>query len=130
MRIESTWKEVNTNPQTVFEWLSDMNNVGKLMPSQITNWKSDQESCSYTINGMADINMKIDEKRPTELIKMISFGKNPFSFEMNINIKPKGEHTDVQLTFNGDVNPFLKMMVEKPLSNFIDLLGTNLQKQF
>lgn len=130
MRIESTWKEVNTNPQTLFEWLSDMNNVGKLMPSQITNWKSDQESCSYTINGMADINMKIDEKRPTDLIKMVSFGKNPFSFEMNINLKLKGEHTDVQLTFNGDVNPFLKMMVEKPLSNFIDLLGTNLQKQF
>lgn len=131
MRIESPWKEVNAKPESIFEWLSDMNNVGKLMPQQITNWKSDGTSCSYTINGMADINMTIDEKQPYELIKMVSFGKNPFNFEIQIHIKPKGVNlADVQLILNGDVNPFLKMMVEKPLTNFIDLLGVNLQKQF
>jgi carbon monoxide dehydrogenase subunit G len=130
MLIESNWKEVNANHEIVFEWLCDMNNVGKLMPSQITNWKSDTDSCSYTINGMADINMKIDKKTAHSSIKMVSFDKNPFSFEMNINLRAKGDHCEVQLTFDGNVNPFLKMMVEKPLTNFIDLLGNNLQKQF
>lgn len=130
MQIETDWKEVNNSQQAVFEWLSDMNNVGKLMPEQITNWKSDSESCSYTINGMADINMKIEDKTVPSTIKMVSFGKNPFDFDLNVNIKESGQNSLVQLTFKGKINPFLKMMVEKPLTNFINILGTNLQKQF
>jgi len=130
MQIETDWKEVNASQQAVFEWLSDMNNIGKLMPEQITNWKSDNETASYTINGMADINMKIAERVASSAIKMVSVGKNPFDFDMHINIKENGSNASVQLTFKGSINPFLKMMVEKPLTNFINLLGNNLQKQF
>lgn len=130
MRIETDLKKVNAAPTSVFEWLSDMNNIGKLMPSQITNWKSDVDTSSYTINGMADINMKISTREPNSKIVMSSVGKNPFDFEISIHINPSDDISTVQLKFNGEINPFLKMMVEKPLTNFIDLLGNNLQKQF
>jgi len=130
MRIETDVKKVNAAPSSVFEWLSDMNNIGKLMPSQITNWKSDVDACSYTINGMADINMKISTREPNSKIVMSSVGKNPFDFEISIHINSSDDISAVQLKFNGEINPFLKMMVEKPLTNFIDLLGNNLQKQF
>ena len=34
------------------------------MPSQVTNWKATEDECSFTLNGMASIGMKIVEKAP------------------------------------------------------------------
>jgi hypothetical protein len=36
--------------------------------------------------------------------------------------------TEVQLFFEGKFNPFIKMMVEKPLTNFISALTDNIEK--
>ena len=35
---------------------------------------------------------------------------------------------EVQLVFNGKFNPFIKMMVEKPLKNFIENLTDKIEK--
>mgnify|MGYP006971138866 FL=1 len=36
--------------------------------------------------------------------------------------------TEVQLVFDGKFNPFIKMMVEKPLKNFIDSLTDKIEQ--
>ena len=93
------------------------------MPSQVTNWTSTTDECSFTINGMATIGMKIIEKAPFSKISIISNGKVPFEFKLFVLITEKDAGNCVgQLTFESDMNPMIKMMVEKPLGNFFNML--------
>jgi hypothetical protein len=123
-KIESDIVEINNSAENIFNYLSDFNNFGKLMPQQVTNWQSTNEECSFTINGMATIGMKITEKTPSTKISISSNGKVPFEFMLYILISPvDATNCKGQLVFESDLNPMMKMMVEKPLRNFFNMLA-------
>jgi carbon monoxide dehydrogenase subunit G len=130
LKIDTGFKPVRATPQVVYAFLSDMNNLQKLMPDQVINWKSDLDSCTYTIKGMADIGMIITDRNPTDTIKMKSHGKVPFEFTLNFQIRSSNEFAETSVVFEGELNPFLKMMVEKPLTNFFTMLADGLGKEF
>ena len=53
---------IQKSQEDIYAFLSDFNNFEKLMPEQVTNWQSTDESCSFTIQGMADLKMKMERK--------------------------------------------------------------------
>lgn len=129
-KIESEKVGVNSSAKNVFDFLSNFNNFQKLMPTQVTNWASTENDCSFTINGMATIGMKMLEKTPCSLIKITASGKTPFSFHLNVYLEDAAEKCNAQLIFEADLNPMLKIMVEKPLTNFFNILAKKLQEKY
>jgi carbon monoxide dehydrogenase subunit G len=122
-KIESNKVEIENSAENVFNYLSNFNNFQKLMPPQVSNWTATEDECSFAISGMATIGMKILEKTPNTHIKISSNGKVPFDFILHVNIASLGDNkTSGQLVFEADLNPMIKMMVEKPLKNFFNLL--------
>jgi len=122
---------INKPPEQIFNFLSNLNNFEKLMPEQIANWKATENSCSFTIQGMADIGMKIQEKIPYSKIVIVPDGKVPFEFELVCSLKNiSSDKTETQLIFNADLNPVLSMMASKPLQNFVNILGGKLKEYF
>lgn len=127
-KIESEKVEITNSAEKVFNYLSDFNNFEKLMPSQVTNWTSTSDECSFTINGMATIGMKIIEKSPFSKITISSHGKVPFEFKLFVLLTETGANTSIgQLTFESVMNPMIKMMVEKPLGNFFNMLAQKMK---
>ena len=127
-RIESEKVFISKSPTDVFSFLSDFNNYKLLMPEQVVDWKSTIDECSFTIKGMASLGMKIAEKKPVSEIKIIKNGKAPFDFELCCLIESSDENQNqcyLQLFFDADLNPFLKMMAEIPLKNFLNILVNN-----
>ena len=61
----------------------------------------------------------------------ITFGaassKLPFTLSGDIN-EIADNKSEVQLTFSGDFNPMMAMMVKKPLTKFIEVLVENIAK--
>ena len=128
-KLESDKVEINNSASTIFIYLSDFNNFEKLMPSQVTNWSSTSEECTFTINGMATIGMKIIEKTPFTKITITSHGKVPFEFKLFVLLTEKDATNCIgQLTFESDMNPMIKMMVEKPLVNFFNMLAQKMKE--
>lgn len=127
-KIESEKVDINNSSENIFNYLSDFNNFEKLMPSQVTNWTSTSEDCSFTINGMATIGMKIIDKAPFSKITITSHGKVPFEFKLFVLLTEKDTTNCVgQLTFESDMNMMMKMMVEKPLGNFFNMLAQKMK---
>jgi ribosome-associated toxin RatA of RatAB toxin-antitoxin module len=127
-KIESETVEINNSAENVFNYLSDFNNFEKLMPPQVTNWTSTNEECSFTINGMATIGMKIIEKTPHTKITITSNGKVPFEFKLFVLLTEKDANNCTgQLTFESELNMMMKMMVEKPLGNFFNMLAQKMK---
>jgi len=128
-RIESNIAEINNSPEKVFNFLSDMNNFGKLMPEQVINWKSTVDNCSFTIKGMTDLSMKISEKTPNTKVVYIPDGKVPFNFSLNINLQnPKENLCIAQIIFDAELNAMMEMLASKPLQNFVNMLAAKLKE--
>ena len=130
-RIESDSATINKSPKEIFQFLSNFNNFKQLMPEQVVDWVSTDNDCSFTIKGMASLGMEFAEKTDDTQIKIIRKGKAPFDFILYCNISPVENNnaaSNLQLAFDADLNPFLKMMAEKPLRNFLNILVTNFGK--
>jgi carbon monoxide dehydrogenase subunit G len=122
---------VPASSNDIFNFLTDLNNLQKLMPGdKIDQWQSDAETCSFQIKGLAKIGMKLDSTEENKKIHIVSNGKNPFDFTLDIHLNEQGASTESQLIFDGNMNAFMKMMAEKPLTNFFNLLADNLKAHF
>jgi carbon monoxide dehydrogenase subunit G len=126
--IQSETLRVEKPIERVFNFLSDFNNFEKLMPAQVKDWKSTGETCQFAIPGLATIGMKIVEKQAPDKIVISSDGKVPFNFTLTIKLQKVEENvTEGNLVFDAEMNPFMKMMVEKPLTNFFNMLASKVK---
>jgi hypothetical protein len=113
----------------VFNFVSDFGNFGKLMPEQVTDWKSTSDTCSFTISGMATLSMRMTVRREYDKIVMTSEGKSPFAFELICNfLAISDDSTETQLVFEADLSPMIAMMATRPLQNFVNILTHKLKE--
>ena len=127
-KIESQARSINQSPETLFNFLTNFNNFEALMPDKVTNWTSTENSCYFSISGIASLGMKITEKNAPTYIKMIDDGKVPFFFFFLVNIQDQGNASSrVQLSFNAKLNAMLKMVAIKPLNEFLESLLDHLE---
>ena len=61
---------------------------------------------------------------------MKSGEKSPFPFHLTINISENEGATVGNIVFDGQVNAFLKMMVERPLTNLFNYMSHQLKERF
>lgn len=127
--FESQQISVNCSDKKIFDFLCDFNNFGKLVPSQITNWSSDLNNCAFSIEGMADVEMKIGEKIPYSLVSFISKEKTPFPFSIDCSIVAiDDQNTYFKVDLSAKLNPFIKIMAERPLRNLVNHLTDKLKE--
>lgn len=122
MEFSSEWKTIDAPAETVFNFVSDLNNLGKLMPEQVINWESTADTCSFTIKGMANIQMRVVSRIPARYIGLEPEGKAPFDFKIDIDFKGKGEQSETQVKLDATLNPMLAMMAKRPLQNLVNII--------
>jgi carbon monoxide dehydrogenase subunit G len=123
--------QVNASNTTIYNFLGDFTNFENLMPEQIKNWKADTDRCSFTIEGLADLSMRIASRSEGKNIHIVADGKNPIDYTLDCFMIPKDESScNVELIFSADLNPFIKSLASRPLQNFVDMLAQKLQQHF
>ena len=107
----------------------DMNNFKQLFPlDKISDWQSTHELCSMKVKNMGVLGLKRVASTPNSLVYLDSHGKVPFKFTLNIFITENDiNQAVVRIVFDGAVNPFMKMMVEKPLNEFFQSMVKKLE---
>ncbi len=129
-RIESEKLIINCPPQKVYDFLGNFDNFSSLLPGQVANWQSTGDSCSFEVKGMATLGLRITEKIPFTKISMKGEGKIPFGFTLDSFIQEiSSQQCQVQMVIDADMNPFIAMMAEKPLQNFIDMVLPRLKQE-
>lgn len=129
-KIESENVHIKASDKQLFEFFCDFNNLEKLMPSSITDWESNFDGGSFTIKGMASIGLKIEEKVPCRMVKMVKT-KAPFELILFCHIAYVTDTESIlEISLEADLNPMLKMMAETPLRNFVNILANNCHNLF
>lgn len=127
--IESEHKTINAGEETIYTFLTDMRNIKQLLPQdKISEWKADENSCSFKIQKAALIPLELEKSEAHNTIHYKSGEKAPFPFTLVVTIEQKDGQSEAHLTFNGEINAFLKMMVVKPLTNLFNYMANRLQE--
>lgn len=131
MKIESNKVEVNADAATIYTFLKDSNNLIHLLPKDnISDFQSTEEQCSFKAQGGFVITLiQNGGEEPTKLF-LKAGEKSPFPFTLTINLDEKDGCTTGYILFDGEVNMFLKMMVEKPLTNLFNYMSHKLQQYY
>jgi len=128
-RIESKKVNVACSAETCYDFLTDLNNYELLLPKdKVSNWESDEKKCSFKIQKTYKLALVYKNGLPCSEIHLVSGENSPFPFSLNITITESGDSCDAQLVCEADINPFLKMMVEKPLNNLFNYMADRLVK--
>lgn len=117
---------VNRTAENFFAKIGDLNNLKEIMPSQIEDFESTTNTCSFKMKGMPKLYLEIGEKIEHSKISITAKdSKVPFSLDCFIS--EKGEQCQARLEINAELNMMMKMMIEKPLTQFLDLLASKMQ---
>ncbi len=120
-RIESKHVSIARPASALYDFLQDMNNFKPLLPQdRISDWACDGNSCSFMVQGAATIGLALDGGTPNSLVKMKSTDRAPFPFTLDVHLREEDGATQAFQVFQAELNPIIKMMVEKPLKNLFD----------
>ena len=131
MKINSEKVKVKANPETIIAFLKDTNNLIHLLPQDnISDFKSTEEECSFKVQGGITISLIQDGIEGSDKLFLQSGEKSPFPFRLTIDLAPDENQTEGFIHFDGEVNMFLKMMVEKPLTNLFNYMSNKLMEYY
>lgn len=125
-QIESKKVDIQKSASDLYHQLADFKSFGKMMPENVQKFEADDTSFLFQMKGMPEVRLVVDQKTEPTLISFKS-ASSKLDFSLFCHIKPKGDQAcQAGFEFTGNFNMMLKMMVEKPLKNFIENLADKL----
>lgn len=131
MILESEKVIVNSSVSEIITFLQNAENLYELLPKDhISDFKADATQCSFKVQGGFEISL-VENGVTGNVLHLKSGEKTPFPFKLNVNlIELDATQTEGNIVFDGEVNMFLKMMVEKPLSNLFNYMSRKLKEKY
>ena len=118
--IEST-TELNLPVEQVYTFLANLNNHQQLMPENIYNWSSTEDTASFTIQNMAKLAIHISSRIPNQELIAVPSEKAPFDIELKWTVADNGQGgTTASHIISADLNMMMKMLAAGPLKKLAD----------
>jgi hypothetical protein len=131
MKLTSDRVTVEASRSDIASFLRKIEHIYHLLPHEhVSDWRASEHECSFKVQGGVVIPLVQDGFQDDERIFLRSGEKSPFPFRLTVHLEDEGTHTAGWISFEGEVNVFLKMMVEKPLTNLFNVMSENLKKHF
>lgn len=143
-KIVSDIFKIESPIRDVYVFLSDFSKIGRLvemakqmgmggnlqldkLSEKIEGTRFTEDACYVTLKGMGEMAIRIVEKEEPKLIKLE--GELPFEFNIWIQLLENGPYdTRMKITFQGELNMVMKMMLKGKLEKGINQLGEGLSK--
>jgi ribosome-associated toxin RatA of RatAB toxin-antitoxin module len=133
-------KIINHPQELVFEKLSNLKRIEKFFNSdkietlkkqasnipdfKIEDFEATEDECSFKVDMLGKTGIRIIEREPNSTIKFTGNGNVPFNFFLWIQVVPLEENScKIKFTIHADLNPMIKMMVNKHLKEGINKLA-------
>lgn len=127
MNLEGRKITVNKSAAELKQMLEKPEDYRSLMPDTLQNFEARDNGFKFSLKGMPEIALTIDEVSENQVV--LKSASSSLDFSLRGVMNPVSENqTEVQLLFEGKFNPFIKMMVEKPLKTFLGTLTDNIEK--
>lgn len=129
MNLTSSSKKHNISVEELFNALLNVNNYEKLMPPNISKFEVlTEELFAFQLSGMPEIKLKLKENTPHSKI-VLGAASDKLPFQLTTHLKAIDHETcEANMTFDGDFNPMMAMMIKGPITKLMETLVENMGK--
>ncbi|MDG1570741.1 SRPBCC family protein [Robiginitalea sp. M366] len=129
MHLEAPTARIEKSRKEVYAFLSDLKNFEQLMPENIQTFEVlDEDTFRFALKGMPEIVLKRKTQQPESQI-VLGAASDKLPFSLTADIQEAGpQASEVRLSFAGDFNPMMAMMIKGPITNFIGTLSQKLSQ--
>lgn len=129
MHIESPAVRLGKSRQEVYDFLTRLENFKQLMPDNIQTFEVlDPDTFRFALKGMPEIVLKRKSQNPHDQIVLgAASDKLPFTLKADLREVSPAE-TEVGLSFEGEFNAMMAMMIKGPITNFLGTLSQKLSE--
>ncbi|MFO7934237.1 MAG: hypothetical protein R6U78_09150 [Bacteroidales bacterium] len=123
MKIESRIGKTTGSDRQIYAFITDFNNFSSIVPEdRVSNWESSAGQCSFRVDPIGKVTLRIVEKTPSSMVKIASVPEfSSYNFSLWIQLKEVGEHdTRVKVTIEPHVNKMLLPMIKSPLKKLVN----------
>lgn len=127
MHIEAPKQLVEKSEKEVFDFLTDLSNFRQLMPESIEKFQLlGDDTFLFSLKGMPEIVLKKKEQHPNRKV-VLGAASEKLPFTLTADLKAMADNqTEVALSFEGEFNAMMAMMIKAPITNFMNTLAGNL----
>lgn len=128
--IKSNTHPTKSTLKSLFNYLIDFKNFNKILPEdKVENFEFNEEGCSFSIKGITALRIKIIDKTPFQKIVYRSEGLAKFDFVLTAYFTGEPDAVgNCNIDLSGDMNPFIKTMAEKPLTQLVNTMSLKLSE--
>ena len=122
--FESRSGKLSANAETDFAFVTDLRNFERFAPKgTINNWIAEKESCSFSVAMVGTVTVRIagKERFSNVIYNGDALKKNDFTLILHISDNLTNQ-AEVRVVLSADLNPVMKMMVSKPIVQFMEML--------
>jgi ribosome-associated toxin RatA of RatAB toxin-antitoxin module len=144
-KYTSEIKTINFSVEKVYERLSDLRNIEKLVNPEkireiknqipdapdikIENFQATEDACSFSISPIGKVGLSVVDREPNKVVKLRGSEGLPFDFNCWLQFLPVDEENcKVRLTLHAEMNPMIKMMVNKHLKEGVNRIADALTR--
>ncbi|HOF20001.1 MAG TPA: hypothetical protein PLO24_01980 [Bacteroidales bacterium] len=129
-RFESRIAKISYSPETVYNFASDMRNFRRFVPSgTFSNPDFRQDSCSFIVNPVGTVKVFIKDRVLSNKIVYSGNALLQNDFDMILDIRNSaGGHSEIKLSVEAELNPFLLMLAKEPLDKFLETIMDEMEK--
>jgi len=128
MNITSPITRVNLPTEMLFELASSCRNFARFLSDEVKDITANEESCSFSVDNIAKITLKILEKIPFTTIRYaMENDKNIPLFLTMYCTKISDNETDIVIDMYIDIPLYLKPVLQKPLQRFIEAISEKIK---
>jgi carbon monoxide dehydrogenase subunit G len=121
---ESRSGSLSCTSREVFDFVTDIRNFEQFIPGDsISNWQSGKDTCSFSVSMVGTVSVRIDKKEPFNKVIFSGDALKKNDFSLVLDISDSGINTaDVKVLLEAELNPMLKMVANKPIIQFLEML--------
>lgn len=118
--FESDVKVIPYSQERVYAKLSDLNNLEaikeRLPQDKVSDVSFDTDTLSFSVPAIGQLTLKVVERDPSQCIKFETTN-SPLPFNLWIQfVAVSEEESKLKVTIGMELNPFMKTMIQKPLT--------------
>lgn len=125
MNIEGQKITINKSKSEVVSFLTKMENFEQLMPADTKFEVLGDDIFLFGLKGMPEIKLKLKEQSEDKVVLGAASDKLPFTLTANLT-EVDANTTETNLSFEGQFNAMMAMMVKGPITKFVGQLSEKL----
>lgn len=131
MTAESKKVQAQCSAERLYGFACDFRNFQRLLPSQVEDFQTDGETCSFKVAGFMQLSLQYAERTPytTVAIAPAQGSNSPLPFRLVMKIEAQDESSCgvlVRAEIEGG-NPMMTMMIKPKLRPALDKIAEQIQ---